>query len=298
MQKTVQTITIFSALALALAACSAKVSGNGSSPDIKIPSIDEGFAHKITGPEVSGSWSSDCVFDDLEEKYHVKRISFVDNKVERVVTYFSDMSCEKKLSTSDLRGFFRWVDVTSYGGYLMDYRFDLGNGGYSMTAEEILIENGKLYLSDFRSGFGQIDKSVQLTKKTNAEKPNPSECPVYSGIFYRKGYYTQLSQEKCDKLFWQGVDSSGNPTGYGEVYFTDGKSHSVGGKTLKSYYQNQSWLLEFYENSYNYKMVFQIVNTDRACNTYLSGKKSVLVRRTFMDGMEVESKCIYWEKVK
>lgn len=172
-------------LLLIVAAFQIGCSVEAESPFAKVQ--PEKFEDKVTGPDVEGTWASLCTYDegsqynDKDSQYRVRKIVFDKNKVVRIDNTYFDKECRKIKTTSELKGVYRWGNVTSYGGYLVDYRFDLGNGITSITAEEVLIEKGVMYLSDFYIGFGSIDKSLPLFHENEGENPSqpePDEDPT------------------------------------------------------------------------------------------------------------------------
>ncbi len=158
---------------LLMSACSAKVSG-GDAPSV--PPVAP-FGNKITGPVVEGSWSSQCVM--WFNSYHQRKMTFTGQQIFRVDNDYSDKDCTQLTNKDEVRGVFRWVDKTSYGGYSMDYRLDIGQGVTQITGEELLIENNLMYLSGFQVGFGSIDKALPMSKDGAAPAPGkPSADPT------------------------------------------------------------------------------------------------------------------------
>ena len=124
---------------------------------------------KIQGPTVTGKWESHCVYNYNEDVYRKKTAEFTDNNVVRTDMHYSDKDCLHELakSGSKYHGTYAWDSKTTYGGYLIMYRFDLGNGWSQDINEELLIENDFLYLSDFSTGFGIISHDLPLSKIQN-----------------------------------------------------------------------------------------------------------------------------------
>ena len=157
-----------------LGACSAKVSGASDSVP---PLHSESFDNKIAGPSVEGLWSSACLPD--YDQFRQIKVTFQGQNISRISNEYSDSACTQIKHKSELKGLFRWTEKTAYGGFALDYRFDLGGGVTQITGEEILIENATLYLSDFKIGFASIDKTFPLVKDgTPNPLPNPTPGPT------------------------------------------------------------------------------------------------------------------------
>lgn len=144
-----------------LSACSAKI--EGGSGDAQPAATEEPFTHKIKGPDVEGQWSSDCV-KEREDQYRQRKASFKENNILRSDIIYYDSSCTAIKQKYVTVGTYRWANVTNYGGYVVDYRFDLGNGVTQITGEEILIQGNLMYLSGFSVGYGNIDKTLPMAK--------------------------------------------------------------------------------------------------------------------------------------
>lgn len=141
---------------LGLAACSAKVEG--------IPDAPPAPKQK-PGPNVQGKWSTGCVYDANFAEYRLRELTFKGSSVVRKDNLYTDSTCVTLAKQEEAHGKFSWGDKTSYGGYQIDYRFDLGNGWWQMTHEELLLENDVMYISDFYSGWGSISKDFPMVKQ-------------------------------------------------------------------------------------------------------------------------------------
>ncbi len=155
------TLTILSGLAIfMLAACSAEIKGGSE----VTPPVEDKFSHKIQGPDLRGTWASACVLDKVENLYLRKTIAFSGNQVLRTANLHIDRDCTILSKKKEAIGIYRWVKVTTYGGYQLEYKFDLGGGVTTSPKEELLVEGKNLYLSDFHNEFGTISREVPLVR--------------------------------------------------------------------------------------------------------------------------------------
>jgi hypothetical protein len=297
-----------------LAACSAKVSGGGG--DVVPQSSPEVFQHKIAGPDVEGTWASACLFDSYKTKYKQMSIQFIGQSIKRSASLFDDEQCAQVFKKIEDVGTFRWVSPTSYGGFLMDYRLEAGNGVIGITGEELLLEGDVMYLSDFRMGFGSIDRTYPMKKggaagsATPAPQPKPApgpnpaptpapvQCADFRGTFFQGGYYSAIDQKECKELAWQALYTDLSPNGQPTVYNMDGQPHVVGGKTIKSYFKESSFFIEFRENSDEIAIEFKMMSPNATtCEGYSTGRPT-LMRKGKINGVNSSSYCRIWEKIK
>jgi len=73
---------------LLMSACSVKTSGDGAL-DTPPPDV---FAHKLSGPNVEGSWSSQCV-QDFGQKYRQRKVTFKAQAITRIDNSYTDKAC-------------------------------------------------------------------------------------------------------------------------------------------------------------------------------------------------------------
>jgi hypothetical protein len=161
--KSLSVLLTSAALVMSLAACSVKKDVSEDLPDIP-QNKTETFDHLVQGPNLDGTWSSDCVYDSSDRNYNLKQIRFEGQKVTRLHGTYQDRACQTEIKVYEANGKFRYKAATSYGGFEVDYRFDLGGGATQITKEELLLEGENLYLSDFTVGFGVISKDMPLKK--------------------------------------------------------------------------------------------------------------------------------------
>ncbi len=157
---------------LLMSACS--VHSSSDAPSV-LPK--EAFDNKVVGPNIEGAWTSNC-FQDFGSKHRQFKAVFQGQNIVRSDSEFADKECTHLLKKSELKGVFRYSDKTSYGGYVVDYHFDLGQGITEITAEEILLENNSLYISGFMVGFGSIDKTRPMTKDGASQPTPPAASPA------------------------------------------------------------------------------------------------------------------------
>lgn len=304
-KKIVRLMMVFGAM-VAFSACSAKTDGGGGAGPVPV----EPFDNKITGPSVEGVWTSVCLLDSFEKKYKTKSAEFRGNTIKRTANLYEDRLCQKLSTKNELSGVFRWSDRTSYGGYVVDYKLDLGNGWTSATREEILVDDGTMYSSDFAVGFGTIDKDFPMKKAGEvpspepnpAPNPSPDLCSNFKGIFVSNGQYASMDQLNCEKLIWQPVLSYDNssPDGSPSVFIMDGIYHDVGDSSVKAYFQETSFILDVMPSTgENYLMNFKILKTRSACGiSFPQGEKTILLSKVYKAGHEDVNNCRHWEKVK
>jgi hypothetical protein len=317
MIKSFQKLVLVAALAgisaLSIAGCSVKASGGDGDPGAQPGGLAaEPFGHKIEGPVVEGLWASECLFDSYKTKYKLQSIQFTGQSIKRDASLYNDAKCTEVFKKVESVGNFRWVSQTSYGGFLMDYRLDAGNGGTVITGEELLIEGDTMYLSDYHMGFGSIDKNYPMRKagttagsepspkpKPAPPTPEPEKCADFRGVFFQNGYFTSIDQRECNELIWQPLYSDMTPKGSAEVYLMDGKPHSSSnGQQMTSYYKDRGFYLNFRESGNEISLEFKIVPANSTtCGVYTVNKPSLL-RNGKINGVESSSYCRTWEKVK
>lgn len=120
---------------------------------------DPEFKHQVEGFAVEGSWSSGC--NPEFNRYRQKKMSFSGQNFQRSDNLYFDYKCTQIDFKDESKGLFRWLSQTGYGGFLAEYKIDFKGLSYYMN-EEILLENGKLYI-------GGIDN----TDDPNIEKLYP-----------------------------------------------------------------------------------------------------------------------------
>ena len=153
----------FATSAIATAMCTTACSvgaGDGGNPLPAVP--HESFDNKVAGPALEGSWSSACKAD-FGTQFRQLKINFTGQKVIRSDNAYNDPNCLQLAYKSEQRGVYRYAANTPYNGFAVDYQFNIGNGVTQITGEELLLENNQLYLSQFKNGFGSIDKSYPMT---------------------------------------------------------------------------------------------------------------------------------------
>lgn len=137
------------ALALFFAACApkAKVTTEGFTVGP--------FNHKVSGPDLNGTWASGCERDDWSSGFVMFNITFKDQTISRKETKFQDPKCTVQLSTLDRRGLYRYVAAYSAGIFELEYRINMPNGFYT-TGENVSRSQNRLWITDRRVGNGSI----------------------------------------------------------------------------------------------------------------------------------------------
>lgn len=299
---------IFILLAMGgLSACSVEMDG-GSGKNTPANKPSAAFPHQIDGPVVEGVWTSACIYESFDSAYKIKRAEFKEQNIVRSANQYSDSSCTKLSKKDEVLGLFRWAKETGYGGFQVDYKLDLGGGWTSNSKEEILIENGLMHLSDFRVGFGRIDKSFPMKLvSSGTPSPNPAPTPTppgkacadFTGVFANSRSYASLSQNQCAELSWQALNSDLTPYGSPDVYIMDKVSRPAGNSYIASYYQGASFILEVQQPG-RAKMVlnFSIEKVSEACGMRFGGIKTVLLRKGYINNTEASDYCAIWEKIR
>lgn len=151
-----QSIRPFSVIGLlalmSLAACSAKVTESND----QTPSANSPLAHKVAGPSIDGKWASRChlaTFIDKQKIVDGSVFIHLDVKgqaVERRTENFSDENCLLPIRTRTDKGNFRYLEAKNENKYIVEYRFDFGDGGISISQETIKYSNGRLWISNFQ----------------------------------------------------------------------------------------------------------------------------------------------------
>jgi hypothetical protein len=166
-------ILVLVALSALASACSIKADVGSGSP---APGFDKAFKNKITGPAVEGTWKSGCVYN--YGQYHQRTATFKGQAIVRTDNSYSDSNCQTRIDQSEYTGKFRWLKKTSYGGYVVDYHFDVGGGVTWIVSEELLIEDSALYLSNFVLDAPSMDTSFPMyLDGSSATPPTPPQDP-------------------------------------------------------------------------------------------------------------------------
>jgi hypothetical protein len=290
-----------------LSACSVETDGSGgggATPEA--PKV--AFPHQVQGPVVEGTWTSACIYDSLESAYKIKRAEFKGQNIVRTTNLYADSTCTQLSKKDEVFGLFRWAKETGYGGFQVDYKLDLGGGRTSNSKEEILIENELMYLSDFRVGFGRIDKTFPMKSSTVANpnpnpKPTPTPpgraCPDFTGVFVNTKSYAALSQNQCAELSWQALNSDLSPYGNPEIYVMDKVARPMGNAYITSFYQGTSFVLEVQQSGRAKTVLnFSIEKVSEACGMRFGGIKTILLRKGYINNTEASDYCAVWEKIK
>lgn len=275
-----------------LAACSAKVEGDAASP----APIKEAFENKIKGPDVEGVWTSTCLYDSFEGAYKVMRAEFKGATLQRSSNLYSDNGCKQISKKVEVKGIFRWAQTTTYGGFQVDYKLDLGNGWTSNTKEEVFVDKDVMYLSEYRVGFGFIDKSFPMKRSTST--PSEKACSDFTGVYFSNGYMA-ISQKQCAELYWQELNSDLTPAKTPDVFVTDKVPRQSGNSFMASYFAGSSFILEIQKSGRSTTVLkFKIESVDQACGIHLGGVKTILLRKGYVNNVEDVDYCSYWEKLK
>ncbi len=148
--------SLAAALVLMLLACNVKLKGSGDSP----PPVDKGIA----GPDISGTWLSDCRADWMTSGYKMLEVTYRNKSTSRKSRSFADANCTRLSAEKVEDGTFKFVQVDPDGSYTIEYRFPIGNGIHALPKEKIILENTTLWISDYVAGQA-VQKSLMFQLK-------------------------------------------------------------------------------------------------------------------------------------
>ncbi len=156
-----KTILIAALATLLSTACSLKSDDAPPAPPVEV--VPE-FKNEASGFNVEGSWTSSC---NLEyNRYRQRKMIFSGQNFQRSNNLYFDYKCAQIDLKDESKGIFRWLAQTVYGGFSAEYKVDLGGGWSQLLTEEILLENGMLYISGYGgTGYPTIEKSHPMKKE-------------------------------------------------------------------------------------------------------------------------------------
>jgi len=144
------------ALALALSACNVKLKGDGSSP----PPADKG----IPGPDLTGTWLSNCNPDSMTNGYKMLEVTYRNNSVSRKSRSYADVNCTRMSNEKAEDGTFKFISASPDGSFTVEYRFPIGNGVHALPKEKVLLEGTTLWISDYVIG-DTVTKAMMFQSK-------------------------------------------------------------------------------------------------------------------------------------
>lgn len=139
------------AFALALGACSAKISGGegDAGPD----PMAGPFNHRVSGPSLDGKWKSDCVLDRYpgHNGYVIYTMVINGQNVTRTEDLFNDGACTQAGEQLVHSGQFRYAALkTGSDVFEVEYRLKPAKG--TSAGENIRLASGVLYISGYWGG--------------------------------------------------------------------------------------------------------------------------------------------------
>ncbi|MGE3681797.1 MAG: hypothetical protein AB7G93_08730 [Bdellovibrionales bacterium] len=141
------------AVALAFVACGKGKDAEPESPFAPAP--PEPFTHKVSGPDLTGKWTSGCERDAWGDGHVIFTITFDSQDVLRREAKYADRACQNKVSELERKGKFRYKADLSGGIYELEYRFDIPNG-YYVTGDNVSRSQNRLWISDRHIGPGVV----------------------------------------------------------------------------------------------------------------------------------------------
>lgn len=155
--------TLLVAVILFTGACGKKADISTGSPPEEVNS----FPHLVEGQPLDGRWFSDCLPDDLQGGYSLFDLKFEGQKVERVVTRFTDSACTQfaAFPQSKRRGLYRYVVDHGGGIFEIEYRFEVeANGviGFETGGENVRREGDVLW-SSYRGRGAGVNPAIPLS---------------------------------------------------------------------------------------------------------------------------------------
>lgn len=145
------------ALAFSVSACGVKVEGGDT------PVIPENKG--IPGPNITGSWRSDCIPDTMSSSYKIIESTFRKSSVSRKTRLYRDYNCTRMTDEKTQNGTFKFIGKENDGSYTIEYRMELGNGWHSLPKEKVVLDNDVLYISDFVIGQDVRKQSMYPMQK-------------------------------------------------------------------------------------------------------------------------------------
>lgn len=215
------------ALAVSLAACSAKVTSGTDQP---APSDTAVMAQAI-----QGKWTTGCYKEN--GAYVAENLEFASDKLKAVAVVFSDSACSHQVIKQQKEG-----SYTVSGKFAAVYSIDMNvteNGTPSSLYGAFLIENDTLYFGDYNGANPQsrpsdVNRSKPYKKgefALNAAPPPPvppTTCVDLSGKYQMNSDLFQLTQKGCASLE---IRDLGFGTVENRVYQTDGFEREISAST-------------------------------------------------------------------
>jgi hypothetical protein len=132
-----------------LTACEIKAEG----PAVQPPPVDS-FSDKVTGPEISGTWTSGCEYNLIHSNYQVLTLTFNGRNLVREETTYADNLCSQNQGAQTWKGKYRFNKTNDKGSFELEYTFDLGNGVTQTNLfENVQLKNGILYISELHRDY-------------------------------------------------------------------------------------------------------------------------------------------------
>lgn len=153
--KKMNAILITSALSLMLFGCSASVSTDGGATAPSTP-VKEFMDERATiqGPDINGTWESDCNYDRGSANYRIFQMTMKDGTVTRTMETFKDSSCKEFIQKKTNTGKFRFIEKLRNEIYAVEYAFDLGQGARAFPQENIRKDEDMILIGNFHVGEG------------------------------------------------------------------------------------------------------------------------------------------------
>jgi hypothetical protein len=243
-KKVVQLIglyTLIAAAAVLLNGCSAKVSG--ASPEDIFGHLNPGpqdFAHLVPGPDISGTWDSECVENSRDDGWMTVRLTVEGQQVTRDTTTFNNSQCNAPADSGrSEHGYFRYTKVNAFNALEVEYKFDMNGGSYTQF-ETMKLDGANLLISGEIGG--DSDPQIKMVKTGGAPQPSPTpgngeqkpqpvgnHVPKYGDYLVFSGSYYGVAQleeygnngyDEHDAIWTVSYKITGGQTDMGYSYYS------------------------------------------------------------------------------
>lgn len=183
-------------IALTLIISSTACSNKKSEPSATDPGGGKG-GEKLSGPNISGNWVSDCVRGELGG-YSRFVLTIADANIQNEEISYNEDTCTNQVSTQVLKGTFTFEKLYSENVYLIKYFIPIDANISTWRYQKIKFENNLLSVSGLRIEDTQVENleaNIQLKPagSTPPEEKTPDEPDQEEVIELRSGYYAPPS---------------------------------------------------------------------------------------------------------
>ena len=303
MKKGIKEILILTVAAVTMASCHASVSGGSSA--LPIDAQPQTWSKdSVSGPDVTGAWSSACVASPFQSnQWRKMAIQFATDHVTHVYGEYSDAGCTTSTRLENYSGLFHYIAKNSDGTFEIEYRFDLKNGVSEIIEEKLLLANNQLFVSNFVYGdsadvmrdLPMALGGTQTTTPPPAPQPEPTQpapasCVKLAGTYQMNSDYFTLTQASdCSSVVWNWVYPAASTT----TLQTDGVVHGVNNQNVKAYYVANNLMVETTDASGNIEKDQYDMNTS-PCNLANPDGTMYLEKVVTYNGTVQPDQCQFW----